>query len=644
MTVLRNGLERWSAGAAVTTGGSGAGDSFTDATVTAGATLLASAAAAAHGAVGVACYSPSGGVARVGWTFSSVPENFSAVAISAIFRVYSAPGVDQRIINTYLTTGATTAPYALITAAGKIRVNNAGHSASWATYLGASAAAIDIPLDGTPIEVQLYFVDGTTTTDGYLAARVIRRDTDAVLWDGASAATNTGTVGYWATAIGRPSAAAWVGTVHVDDVAFDTAATGLIDAWVDVNASPIVSAGADQIATAGATVTLTGADSDTDGTISSRSWTQTGGTPTVTLSGSGNTRTFTMPIGAPTLTFTYSVTDNDGATSSDTVVVSGAAPTSGVTHWNSAEGGTEGVVATAGTSGGASGSALSGITYTASTASVEFDSARAAHGTKSYRMIAAAGSYASLVWNLATSRAALRAYIYLTAAPEADSQLMVLRSTGPALRLDISTARILRVNTLNGGVVHTFATPIPLDTWVRIEIFGVVGTAGAPNGQISAAWSVGDGYPTEELGLTTADIGIDAFTSAQVGKLSSTAWVADFNIDELAANTSATGLIGPWLASYNEPADAGEDQLNLEPYDTVTLIGTGVGSWSQVSGPAVVLGGAGATRTFDVPATTLGFTAVFAYGGSPVTVTGLPCTDYIGDRPTRLMTGRALGL
>jgi hypothetical protein len=91
-----------------------------------------------------------------------------------------------------------------------------------------------------------------------------------------------------------------------------------------VNTPPTANAGADQTGKhAGDTITLTGSDSDADGTISSRSWTQVGGSPTVTLSGSGNTRTFTAPstAGGTTLTFRYSVTDNAGATTTDDMTV-----------------------------------------------------------------------------------------------------------------------------------------------------------------------------------------------------------------------------------------------------------------------------------------------------------------------------------
>ena len=82
---------------------------------------------------------------------------------------------------------------------------------------------------------------------------------------------------------------------------------------------PIANAGANQTVISGVTVTLNGtASSDPDGTIASYAWTQTAGTPTVTLtSGTTSQPTFPAPTvaAAAALTFSLVVTDNRGATS-----------------------------------------------------------------------------------------------------------------------------------------------------------------------------------------------------------------------------------------------------------------------------------------------------------------------------------------
>ncbi len=99
------------------------------------------------------------------------------------------------------------------------------------------------------------------------------------------------------------------------------------------NAPPTANAGAAQTVTSGATVTLNGsASSDSDGTIATYAWTQTAGTPTVTLSDTAIAQpTFAAPTvtSATTLTFSLTVTDNEGASSAASTVTVTVNPSSG---------------------------------------------------------------------------------------------------------------------------------------------------------------------------------------------------------------------------------------------------------------------------------------------------------------------------
>ena len=111
-------------------------------------------------------------------------------------------------------------------------------------------------------------------------------------------------------------------TVTDDDGATDSDTVDIgIDAYVNV--PPVARAGADQTdIAAGATVTLDGStSSDVDGTVNTYAWTQTAGTTVVLSDSAISMPTFTAPseASAQTLTFSLTVTDDDGATHSDTV-------------------------------------------------------------------------------------------------------------------------------------------------------------------------------------------------------------------------------------------------------------------------------------------------------------------------------------
>jgi hypothetical protein len=87
------------------------------------------------------------------------------------------------------------------------------------------------------------------------------------------------------------------------------------------NIAPTASAGADQTITLPTnTVTLTGTGTDSDGTIASYSWTKTSG-PAATITNATSATTAINGLTAGDYTFNLKVTDNQGATGTDTVHV-----------------------------------------------------------------------------------------------------------------------------------------------------------------------------------------------------------------------------------------------------------------------------------------------------------------------------------
>lgn len=92
---------------------------------------------------------------------------------------------------------------------------------------------------------------------------------------------------------------------------------------VVANVAPTVDAGIDQHTTAGATVTLTASAQDSDGIVERYQWQQTAGI-TVNLNNTDkNISTFVAPLVSQTQTLSFAVTatDNDGASTSDTLNV-----------------------------------------------------------------------------------------------------------------------------------------------------------------------------------------------------------------------------------------------------------------------------------------------------------------------------------
>jgi uncharacterized protein YkwD len=87
------------------------------------------------------------------------------------------------------------------------------------------------------------------------------------------------------------------------------------------NQAPIADAGLDRVAQGGDIVTITGGGSDPDGSITGWSWSRIAGLA-VTLGGSTSQQvSFTAPNTSGTVSLRLTVTDNDGATDSDVVVV-----------------------------------------------------------------------------------------------------------------------------------------------------------------------------------------------------------------------------------------------------------------------------------------------------------------------------------
>lgn len=119
----------------------------------------------------------------------------------------------------------------------------------------------------------------------------------------------------------------------------NSGATSFDTATVTVNPAPNVAptadAGADQsISLPTNSVVLTANGTDTDGTIASYAWTQVGTTPSVaTLSGASSNILTASDLVQGTYTFEVTVTDDDGATDTDTVQATVGPDTQATFSW-----------------------------------------------------------------------------------------------------------------------------------------------------------------------------------------------------------------------------------------------------------------------------------------------------------------------
>ena len=160
----------------------------------------------------------------------------------------------------------------------------------------------------------------------------------AVILNGATSATPSFTAPTVLTA-NSPQALTFSLVVR-DNEGQVSAADSVVVTVSAVNAAPTANAGPDQGVSENSPVNLNGtASSDSDGTIAAYQWSQTGG-DAVTLSGAGTaTPSFTAPnipgnSGPKVLTFQLQVTDNEGATGVDSVVITVSGVNAGPTANN----------------------------------------------------------------------------------------------------------------------------------------------------------------------------------------------------------------------------------------------------------------------------------------------------------------------
>jgi len=354
-----------------------------------------------------------------------------------------------------------------------------------------------------------------------------------------------------------------------------------------VNVAPTANAGTDQAVNESSNVTLAGSGTDSDGTIASYAWTQTGG-PTVVLANANTaSATFTAPaVTADTvLTFKLTVTDNSGASGSATTNVT-------VKHVN--------VAPTA--NAGANQAVNESTPVTLSGSGTDVDGTIASYawvqtGGPTVALTGANSASASFTAPAATVDTVLTFKLTVT-----DNS----GATGSATT-NVTVKHVNVAPTANAGANQTVneSTPVTL-----------IGSGTDSDGTIASyAW-------TQTGGPTVALTGANSASASFTAPATMTGTVLTFKLtvtDDKGATGSATTTVTVNHVNIAPTANAGANQT-VNENTTVSLSGSGTDvdgtiasyAWVQTSGPSVTLTNANtATASFTAPATMTGTVLTF---------------------------------
>ncbi len=229
-----------------------------------------------------------------------------------------------------------------------------------------------------------------------------------------------------------------------------------------------------------------------------------------------------------------------------------------------------------------------------------------------------AGASCLVDWTPATSdTAALRLYFTPKSALATTHAIFSVRSDSKERIADIilTSAGAVRVYDVDNAFQSIGGSgTIVVDTTYRFEL--VVDTQ---VGTLSIA--VYNGHSTTPLVSQTNVTG--NFIASEVGCVrlgkNTTSPTAETQVWDDIVLTSDNTFVGP--AVIVSTISAGPDQIQIEPFSTVSLTGSiltgsiSTWSWNQTSGQAVSLNGNGASRTFVAPASTSAQTLTFEATG-----------------------------
>jgi hypothetical protein len=287
---------------------------------------------------------------------------------------------------------------------------------------------------------------------------------------------------------------------------------------------------------------------------------------------------------------------------------------------NNFDGGTNAATITTGNSGGASGDAFSSIL-----GPFVYDTTGARAGEGGRVQIASATTWAMYhAWTSVSQVAARVGFTLNGTVPTTVTLASSINSSfGIIFKFGLNGAGKLFLQDAAGANLATSASALSANTAYVVE-YQVAPGASTSTGTIYVQFYTvaSPGTLLINYASTTANAGTTNVLRGQLGEHSSVNSL-DVTFDDIKYALGTLTAVGPPGANSTPTANAGSNQINIEPWDTVHLDGTGssdpdVGdtltyAWSQSAGTAATLSDSTAAQpTIIAPATIAGDTLTFS--------------------------------
>lgn len=256
--------------------------------------------------------------------------------------------------------------------------------------------------------------------------------------------------------------------------------------------------------------------------------------------------------------------------------------------------------------------------------SIQFTGTTPLRGLKSLLFTPPSGSTIYLPYTDSADHVtgALRFNFRLTGYPSAtcDFPWRIVNSSGATLiSAQMTSTGLLR---LSAGSSAQMTTAVPLNTSCRIEAQYSTITSGTGTVNMQFFNTLSGASAADSIGLTSLGLATQA-RGIRIGKILAAPTLAAFRVDDVKWVTGNATAIGPYVVP--PVAVAGNDQIGVEAFKTVTVVGTDqdddgtvvTRTWRVVSTTngvsAPTLSGTGTTRTFKAPGTLTGTDIVLGY-------------------------------